>query len=86
MKCVTAPDETVAQLAEVLHDSIVNDRYTTSAVEMGMRIGLSDAAVGCPAGMTEADIGHWEIDMSVGDFAGSFLDTDVTIDANRNAP
>jgi hypothetical protein len=83
---VTASEETVAEFAEVLNDAVVDNGEATGAVEMGMGVRLGDATVGGPSRVTETDVGEREIDASVGNFAGSFFDADVTVDADGNAP
>ncbi len=51
-----------------------------------MGIGLGDAAVGCPAGVAEADVCGREVDRGAGDLAGLLLDLDVAVDARSPTP
>ena len=71
---------------EVLDDAVVDDREPAGVAEMGMGVGLGDAAVGCPAGVAEADVGGREIDRGVGDLAGLLLHLDMAVDARCRRP
>ena len=47
-------EQLALQLLVVLDDAVVDDREPTLAVEVRVRVGLGDAAVGRPAGVPEA--------------------------------
>jgi hypothetical protein len=53
-KCRALFLELIAQFAEVLDDAVVNHRNPVGG--MGMRIAFGRSAVGCPAGVTDADV------------------------------
>src|SRR3954454_14499224 len=46
--------ELITQLAEILDNAVVYHRYLVGGVRMGIAFG--GAAVGCPAGVADADV------------------------------
>src|SRR4029079_7014550 len=67
-------------------DAVVDDREPAGFTEVRVRVGPGNAAVGCPARMTEADIGRRHIDRRSRDLAGRFLDLDHAVNGNPDTP
>ena len=87
---VAARLESVAQLAEVLDDPVVDDRDVAGAVLVGVGVQVVRPAVGRPAGVSEADRG---VRRPVGDrgrqvrqLAGLLLDEQVAVLVDEGDP
>ncbi len=59
-----AHEQLGSKRAEVLDDTVMDDRYSAGAIEMGMGVRLGDAAMRGPSGVPETEAGHREISSS----------------------
>src|SRR3954470_326406 len=63
-KCRPLLLELITQLAEILDNAVVYHRYSVGGVRMGIAFG--GAAVGCPAGVTDADVSRQRLARELG--------------------
>ncbi len=84
---VSALRQPIAQLLEVLDDAVVDDRDVAGAVDVWMGIQVVRAAVGRPAGVSEADGRRGrriqERRAKVAQLAGSLLDEQVALSRDQ---
>src|SRR5438874_8728835 len=78
-------NQLVAQLGVVLDDAVVDDRQAAMAIQMWMRIGLGDPAMGGPAGMPKRNRATGQRGRSLTYLADVLLDQQSVM-STRDAP
>jgi hypothetical protein len=85
-EAVTGPLQSLPELAIVRHDSVVDQREASAAVEMGVRVGHGDPAVGRPARVPDAHAAARQPGDRLADLADALVHRHRLAGGDRDAP